>query len=262
MFKENIPELKKSNVWEWHEAGYKGRGITIVVLDDKAFPIESDDIEEPIQDNVPYKNKKGPTHKALVCSVLRIVAPEARIVAFSWFGSKKEEIVKWIHDHRDEVAIINCSFGGTVSKDEFAKLESLDIPIICSSGNGGKIGRIGHPASLPYTMAIGAWQEWNDKKANYSDGGKELDAMAYTGLQVPKMDKRDKAGRAFAGTSCAAPFVCGMMACYYSYLVATNKPILKREATRAFIRENSVDKYEPGFDMKSGYGLFVMPKLK
>lgn len=257
MIKENQAEFDKTNLTKWLKAGYTGSRNTIVVLDDKAYPLPSDNVIEPIPDNIDTVH-----HKTGVCSVIRQLQPDVRIIAFSWFGSKKKEFVDWIFEHRDEIDAINCSFsGGIVGKDEFKRLEQLDIPIFCASGNDEtyeRTDRVTSPAKYEYCIAVGAWEEFGDRKAPYSMYGKELDIVAYTNMYIPKINSEGV--RQFSGTSCASPVAVSLYSAYADWRKSKRLPKLTRQEVYEFVTTSTVDKLEEGFDLKSGYGLFVLPK--
>lgn len=256
MIKENQAEFKKSNLNIWHNAEYKGQGITIVVLDDRGIPSKHINVETPFLEEH-RDNKKN--HNTQVCSVARESAPLSRIISMPWFGIKKP-VIDWIFKHKDEIDIINCSFAGVVGKDEFNRLKQLDIPIICASGNNASEDKISRPARYDWTIAIGAATESNGSIAGYSNGGKELDAVAYTAIFIPSFTYGYDKVFAFNGTSCASPYACGILACYLSWRKEKGLPRLNREEVRQFIHDNSIDMYEEGHDYKSGYGLFALPK--
>ena len=252
---ENKAEFDKTNLTTWLKAGYTGSRNTIVVLDDKAYPLESDNVIEPLPDNT-----EKPHHKTLVCSAIRVLQPDVKIIAFSWFGSKKKEIIDWIFEHQYEIDAINCSFAGTVQADEFKRLEQLDIPIFCASGNdeiGNTTHKISRPAKYDFTIAVGAWQEYKDSRASYSRYGKELDIVAYTDIYIPK--SIGEGIRKFGGTSCASPVAVSLYSAYVDWRKSKGLFKLTRQEAYKFVTTNTVDKLDDGFDIKSGYGLFRLP---
>ena len=257
MIKENEAEFKKSNLLTWHNAEYKGQGITIVVLDDRGIPAKHLNVETPFLEE--HRDDKD-NHNTQVCSVARESAPQSRIISMPWFGGIKKEIIDWIFEHKDEIDIINCSFTGVVGKDEFNRLKQLDIPIVCASGNNANEDKISRPARYDWTIAIGAVTESNGHVTGYSNRGKELDAVSYTNIYIASYSYGYDKVFSFGGTSCASPYACGMLACYLSWRKEKGLPRLNKEEIRQFIHDNSIDMYEEGHDYKSGYGLFALPK--
>ncbi|WP_409229466.1 S8 family peptidase [Gudongella sp. SC589] len=254
MIEQNKEEFEKANIITWHEAGFKGKGGVVVVLDDNGRPHEHTRVIEPFNDSHDKVN-----HKTNVCSVIREVAPDSAIYAFNWFAGHKEEIVAWIKEHELEIDAINCSFSGRVSMDVFEKLEDVDIPIITASGNSGYVNKVNDVARYNWTIAVGAWLEHNDQKASYSNSGEDLDIVSYTNIFIPTSDGYDRL-MYFNGTSCAAPMVSGMIAIYNGWLKENGLTKLTREDAKAFVIDSTIDKDKEGFDVYSGHGLFVLPE--
>jgi peptidoglycan L-alanyl-D-glutamate endopeptidase CwlK len=226
MIAENRSEFEKAGILNYHQAGILGQGIRIAILD-----VTKDD------------------HYAQVMRLRDEAAPLADIEFFH-AGYKKESVDAIMAGKFD---IINCSFS-SVADSEFERLEALDIPVICAAGNNCK-DYISYPASLPWTIAVGAWKEQYDKLADYSQQGADLDCVAYTDLYIN--NSRGDGVAPFGGTSASAPMVTYMLALCMS---AFGK--LNREQARRFIHTNCIDKLETGHDPKSGYGLFVLPRLE
>lgn len=249
MLEQNIAEFKKSGIMKWHERGYTGKGVTIVVLDDNSKPHDWANVELPFNH---HRDKIG--HKTNVCSVVRECLPDARIIAFNWFGTDKGRISDWLYKNEEIIDVINCSFTSP-DKDAFERLKYLDIPIVCAAGNRG--GRtVDFPASLDWTIAVGALEEYHDKIADYSNRGKKLDCVAFTNIYIPNSKKKPIE---FNGTSCAAPMVASMLGIYIEWRKRNGLHKLGRDEAREFIHQNCIDYGEKGFDEVYGHGLFVLP---
>ncbi|MBU8908480.1 S8 family peptidase [Desertibacillus haloalkaliphilus] len=248
----NSEVLKKSNIITFHEKGYKGQGVTVAVLDTLHSPLEETEVELPFKEN--HNGEIG--HNTHVCSIVREFAPKARIISMPWFGSGKEEMAQWIVDN--DVDIVNCSFTATRPTYELIDeyLSGLNIPLVCSSGNQDN-DRISFPARFDWTIAVGAYQKRWGHVAGYSNRGEMLDAVAFTDINVPNPNNKQNGYMSFGGTSASAPAVCGMLACYMSALGEK----LNTDQARRFIHDNCIDKYEEGFDTRSGHGLFILPDV-
>jgi hypothetical protein len=253
MIAQNKSEFEKANILHWHKKGYKGKGAVVVVLDDNGKPLKETDVIQPIPNK---KDKYG--HLTSVAAVVREVAPDCTIYGFNWLGAGKKEIVKWIKEHEQEIDVINCSFSGNSVKGEFWELESLDIPIISTSGNNGRASEINAYARLDWTISVGAWLETMDSKAGYSNAGEKLDVVGYTNIWIPSRSNY-KDYTMFRGTSAAAPFVSGMLAVYIGARKRAGLPKWSREDVKEFVQANTIDKEEKGHDFESGHGLFVLP---
>lgn len=177
MIEQNFTEFTKANILKWHNRGYQGKGITWVVLDDGGKPHDFTDVETPIDDH------EGIGHKTNVCSVLREVAPEVRIIAFNWFGGRKKA-TQWIKEHINEIDGVNCSFTSPVElANDLNFLREYDIPIIASSGNHSD-GEVGYPSAFNWTISVGAFYAHSERVAPYSNNGEKLDAVAFLELFI------------------------------------------------------------------------------
>lgn len=243
MIEENRAEFEKANISAWWNAGYKGEGMKAAVLELKsACEDESTFNSGKIRCRSEFNNNDL-GHANLVAKVMHEVAPEA--VVDIW---EVAEGVDYIKKHLDEYQVINCSFSGG-SGSLIAHAENFP-PIFCSAGNNGKKSSVAYPAKYAHTLAIGAFEEKNNLTANYSQGGKGLDCVAYTDIYIPT--ERDI--MQFNGTSCASPMAAAMALLWMQKAGRKNW-----QEVRNFIQKNCVDVMETGHDNYSGYGLFVLP---
>ncbi|MET3505645.1 S8 family peptidase [Halalkalibacter oceani] len=227
--------LIKSNAITYHESGFTGKRAHIVVLDG---------------------NTDGHIHGS--SSVPQVFAPDAKIVHFRFTTTQgKQDAYEYIEENKDDIDIINASLGGTsIASQSFLPLEKYNIPIIAASGNNGNEDRISYPARYEWTIAIGAYNNNLNTVASYSNGGAELDAVAFTNVRIINLLGYEIS---FSGTSCAAPTTSGLLALVADYRKSKGLPRLNTEQTRQFIYQNCIDKYEKGFDYRSGWGLFILP---
>lgn len=240
MIEENRAEFEKANILKWWQAGYMGEGVKIAVLE--LSPPADDEFADHNFICFRSKTKINDGHANSVAKVIHEVAPLAQVDVW-----ELTEGVNYIKQNLDEYDVINCSFmggGGTL----LAHAENFP-PIFCAAGNSGKKSSVAYPAKYAHTLAIGAFEEKNNLTANYSQGGKGLDCVAFTDIFVPA-----KNNFAFNGTSCAAPMAAAMTALWIEKTGRKNW-----QEVRNFIQKNCVDVMETGHDNYSGYGLFVLP---
>jgi hypothetical protein len=254
MIEDNKTMFEKANIVNWHKAGLLGKGATVVVLDNQGLPHKRTKVV------LPFTNHWDIDHKTNVCSVIREVAPECKIVGLN-FTYDKDRSIKWILDHEAEIDAINCSWESDFSgqnKIVFETLQYLDIPIFCASGNHKGKNYVAYPANLPWTIGVGAFSDYHNDKASYSQYGPELDCLAFTNINI-----RNKTGRVFQffGTSASAPFAVGMFALYTGWRKQRGLSRLGRAEAKEFIRINCKEVLGPGPNLQSGYGLFTLPQV-
>lgn len=253
MLEENKKGFTKCNITKWHKLGYAGKGVKIAAIDQEC---QSDkDMEDWAK--FPLGEWKTGGHGVRVAKVLHEVAPKAEIHCFSYLGAddnQRRKIVDYIICNGYD--LVNISLAVINSKNEpLELLKNTNIPVIAASGNGGKENFLKYPASENWTIAVGAFSENLNQVANYSNGGDMLDCLGYGG--VYHLNTKGKAVE-FTGTSCAAPFVTGMLACWLSYCKEIGyKPT--RQQVKEFVISHCLDCEEEGKDRRSGYGLFILP---
>jgi peptidoglycan L-alanyl-D-glutamate endopeptidase CwlK len=227
VIEQNRKAFDLLGITQYHEAGMLGQGEKIDI----------------VLDNV---NESG--HGIKVMSLCEEIAPLAPVKYLPRLDMKKS--VDWIFANKDKIASIICSWGITGIIPDFLRLEALDIPIFTSSGNSGK-EKMRFPANLPWVFSVGAWDINKERVEIYSTYGKELDCVIpdniywISGKGKPMTDD---------GTSFCAPVVPRMLR-----LTGRN---YTRQQAYDFIIANRKDVLEPGWDIKSGHGLFVLPKLE
>ena len=253
MIPENKDMFVRCGLARWQTKGYQGQGVKIAVIDQEC---QSDkDMEGWAK--FPLGEWKTGGHGVRVAKALHEVAPKTEIHCFSYLGAddnQRRKIVDYIiHNGYD---LVNISLAVINSKNEpLELLKNTNIPVIAASGNDGKENFLKYPASENWTIAVGAFSENLNQVANYSNGGDGLDCLGYGG--VYHLNTKGKAVE-FTGTSCAAPFVTGMLACWLSYCKEIDyRPT--RQQVKEFVISHCLDYEEEGKDRRSGYGLFILP---
>ncbi len=133
-------------------------------------------------------------------------------------------------------------------------MQGLNIPIVAAAGNKGPdTADCAKPARYGWTLAVGGYLEGSNSIYSDNSCGESMDCVAYTNINI-----ETKPGYLvpFGGTSAAAPWLCGMLACLF-----TGYRVPAVEILREVIRANCRDVAEPGKDRSSGWGLFVLPPL-
>ena len=242
---DNEQIFSRCNISRWQKAGYSGKGIKIAILDDGSLP-------HPYFEDAYYPlgcDKTEYDHATMVEAVIKEIAPESEILLFAGFNLK--ENIDWILQH--EIDVINISYSGVPG--ELERLAKTEIPLFCASGNDGYNNKISNPAKLPWTYAIGAWSEAQDQKSSYSNGGEELDFVAYSisflstrGTYMSQM-----------GTSFTTPLATGLCALFLQRCKELGiKP--SRQQVKEYFIKNAIDTGIFDKDRDGGYGLISLSK--
>lgn len=258
MLDENKNELRRANLVRYQNMPKKS-DLWYVVLDDTSKPREFDNIIVLDEFKQYFRTSDESDHNTNVCGVVRELLNDAKIITFPFFKSEEAQIkiIDWIIENQDKIAVVSLSATLTPSSTEiFERLNIVDIPIICASGNNHRTST-NSTASLPWTISAGAYDEHSDSIPDYSNG--EVNMVAFSGIWIPT--GQDWMGNPrykwFNGTSCAAPFAGSMM---WLYMTRMNVKF-NRQQGFDFVHNNTMDILEEGFDVMSGYGLFVLPDI-
>lgn len=245
----NKDEFSYCNIYKWHEAGYKGKGIKAAVFEDTSYG-----------------------HGRMVADILKQVMPEGEILSRPRPGpiettggrlspDSRSRLIAFYNGLVEEgVCIIVQSLGGT-GGEEIEQLEKellvdKGLVLFTSAGNSNEPISPGTSAYLSTWIAVGACVLVNSKprRTSYSNYGPRLDVMGFTNLTTTW-------GGVFDGTSCANPFVAGLCGLWFQWFKEHYHRTPNQEETLAFIRQNSEDLGNPGFDDMYAYGLLRLPDL-
>lgn len=219
------------------------------------------------EDNDPMDDNGHGTHVAGIIGAshnnlynIAGVAPNISIAAFKVldeYGSgSSDDVASGIIESVDAGAkIINLSLGGSFSnivEDALQYAYKNSVLSIAAAGNNGSKS-ISFPASSEYAVSVGATNKRN-KKAGFSNFGKELDIMA-PGVRIVSLYTNGHTCK-LSGTSMAAPHVVGVAA-----LVISNQNTLTIEEIKSRLFEHAFDLGKPGYDKKFGWGLIQAPSF-
>ncbi|SFP11707.1 hypothetical protein [Salibacterium halotolerans] len=147
MLKENDAERRKVNADTWHAAGYTGKDVTVVCIDDKSAPhAHMVYAESPFLDP---GEEVG--HGTNVAQCVHEMAPDVRVVLVQ----SNDEGRQWIRDHADDIDIIyvSRSAGRPLAEHSYSFLDDLDITVVCSSGND-EDDRVNFPSRFPWRAGL------------------------------------------------------------------------------------------------------------
>lgn len=248
----NESKIEKSGLLEYHKAGLKGQGKTIVVLDETPYLWDTMDSAIFVS---PYNLGKKASHSSWVSQVAHYAAPEAKIVMLPFMTKNDREwAIAWLRSHKNECDIINMSLNLATADDFYKDLQELNSPIIAAAGNGGsETNDVASPACFDWTIAVGGYNEGTNMPYADNSNGENMDCVAFTYVEV---ETKPNYWLPFGGTSCAAPWLAGMLACYY-----TNALTPDVYTVRDLIKTHCIDVADEGKDKSSGWGLFKLPTL-
>ena len=219
----NEKEFDILGITRWHEAGIKGQGITIASR-------ESD----------------RTAHGKCVFELIKQVVPEANIKLKCDYNK----------DNDFDVYTTSLFFASDKTKEKRSQqLIDKNKILICAAGNEGDETQT--PLSrLEQWLSIGAVHLVDNKIEipKYSSSFDGLDFMSFSNVSVPSKVNKIK------GTSFSAPLFASMCALAQSYFLEKTGKKLTYEQLLQFVKVNCVDICEKGYDIRSGYGLFVLPE--
>lgn len=220
--------MNVSGVKEWHNLGFKGKGIKVLVGE-----LQADDY-----------------HANSVAEIVRSYAPEAYIEVYDYDDYQEEKMIDYAI--KNNFDIINTSYGinypkgtfiETRAKNAYRKALDHGILIVKSAGNQG-LNTIKDNGLLDLRMInVGMVEKNLNIPRESSWGNGEVDCG---GLVGHKLDD----GTYMWGTSESAPYVSGLLAVLLSKEKITLKQVL------LYISENSIPINE-----RVGAGLFRLPSF-
>lgn len=246
------------------EFGLTGKGVKVAVIDTGCH-IDHEDLKGAVIShhnvtNEPYAWSNG--HGSGVASLIgarqndlgiQSVAPNCQIIAIKALAESGSgsltDIVKGIDLAVSLGAnVINMSLGGnqgTPAMEQAIKNAiNKGIHVICAAGNSGGDNTVGWPARYAETVAVGATNQ-NNQSSAFTSRGPEVD-IAAPGERI-LVAWKNGGYATVSGTSFSSPLMAG---CYALFVEAGIK------VTHTMLRETAIDIEEPGFDNKSGFGLF------
>lgn len=267
VYKEEALEFL--GITKWHKLGYTGKGIKIM-SDEKICEKYSKNVISPKG----VKSKRS--HGDEVMAHIKLVAPDAEHIAYPFSGSfgsdtYKCDCVEYIKNNNVHVFTTSCLSSSINSGKELAMQDCIDSGCIffAAAGNDGSINKgddtavMGEARSDKY-LAIGGIKpkftgkydeednpiyDWDNLyKVGYSSEGKELDYVTVAEIM------------GVSGTSFCSPVFAGMVALVQQFFLEKAGRTLTREEMITFINDNLIDTDIEGFDIRTGYGLFILPE--
>lgn len=268
---ENSKKFEMSGVKRWHEKGYTGKGIRIANLEgtDPLLPFFHGKVRDPFS-NVTAVGRNYHGHQTM--DVLHQVAPDADLYTLSSNGRYGHNIAEgpFIKQsipfmEKENIHLVNASLGGNTNpilKARIEKAKERGVTFVTSAGNAADSG-VGGFARSGAWIAVGAVHlsaKGEITHASYSSLGQEVDFTQFSGIFVHDARKGYE-DRMFPvnGTSFSSPMLCGMLALVQQLFLEKVGRTLYQDELYKFMQDYSIDLWQPGKDIKSGYGLFLLP---
>lgn len=245
----NDGKAEKCGLAAYWAAGQDGSGMTVAVLDEE--PYIRPHMDKEIF-SAPLGEGSSASHATNVAQVVHEAAPGAKVVMLPFMGGDDRlRTMSWLAEH--PVDLINMSLNLTTGAEFYPALQALGVPIIAAAGNNGPdTADVARPARFEWTIAVGGIYE-SGALYQANSNGDNMDCVTYTNIDIAASPGYVVP---FGGTSAAAPWLCGMLACYYT---GRKRPGV--EDIRRLIRANCRDLDDPGKDRASGYGEFILPPI-
>ena len=273
MLKENKKRFGICNIDTLHNQGITGKGVKIAIFDSK-FNTQSEGAKKIYNNKVigvnGFDNDDISSHASAVVHIIHQICPDSNIYCMT--GTTDNLL--WCIDNNIDIINVSMKMFKRIGFEEASNL-AVDsrMWLFTSSGNYGEEKDIGLPAGYETWVSVGAVHLYKDeyiKRASYSSYTKEnlniwemVEIMGFSGIDVmtPKYPNIDKYGEyysfPFNGTSGSSPFIAGMAGlCRQIFGKADLSQF------RQFLYGNAMDLEEEGYDRKTGYGLFVLPKSR
>jgi hypothetical protein len=231
-----------SNIQEWHDEGYTGKGSHTIIA-------ESD---------------TASTHSKYVTEQIAHFSPDTMIYNYKMTAYGEQQLYNYIKElvdlYPNDRFTLSMSLGINYSGVIFEHvqpwvikiIEELKVAVFISSGNADW----GEPTDIiksnkkfhPDMVVCGAFSAINQKLEAYSCyEGNFVDCVGLVG-------RRMSDNHYFTGTSEACPYVAGLWNTYTTlYPTAT---------ADEFLDACTVDVGDDGIDNKTGHGLVILPSIK
>ena len=175
-----------------------------------------------------------------------------------------EQSIPFMEEER--IHLVNASLGGVNNpalNERIIQAQQVGVTFVTSAGNESDSG-VGGYARSGVWIAVGAVHLSSKGEilyAGYSSLGEEVDSTQFSGLYVHDARKGYES-RTFPvyGTSFSSPMLCGMLALVQQLFLEKAGRTLTQDELYIFMQDYSIDLWEPGHDVKSGYGLFLLPE--
>lgn len=249
--------LEFLGITRWHELGYRGQGIKFM-SDEKVTEKRHPDVIVP--NGYATKNNHGDD----VMSHIKLVAPDGEFISYPVAGSftgnsYKCPTYEYIKENKVHIWT-SSSLGQFPPKGKQKGIQdciSAGCIFFTCAGNSGNDG-VWDEAQYEGYYAVGGVRpkyigddeyDWNDlQKTRTSSVGQELDFVTIAEI------------KGISGTSFCSPIFAGMVGLVQQFFIEETGRRLTRGEMELFIKDNCIDVEVEGFDLRTGYGVFILPE--
>jgi hypothetical protein len=271
MIEQNRKEFEICNIPLWWEKGYTGKGINIAEIEDADPSLWFFDgkLKDPFNES--DRERDWNSHGQKVLDVMHQIAPEATLYVLPSGGSYSNDEIKGDfvektipYAEENNIHIIGASLGGTdndLLNKRILEAQKRGVVFVTSAGNTAEKG-LGAFARSNVWISVGALHYNNSTgkyyRARYSSYDENLDFMTFSNLYIHDAKRK---GHYFpmTGTSFSSPMLCGMLALVQQFFLEKTRRTLYQNEVYKFVKDNTKDLGELGFDVEHGYGLFILP---
>lgn len=244
----NLTTINKSVKTAFHGAGYKGKGVTVALVDSGCNLKDS-----RVTKVLDATDTEG--HGTMIASLLLDWLPEVRILSYNMkvypFADALKDVLARAKQGGRYIVNVSQGMGYDAEHERLInELVALNVPVFCASGNDGNES-IGLFPSHYYAPICVAALNNDGSRANFSTFHNEVDfAEVGTGVVVN--------GKVYNGTSVACPILAAKAA----LMMCENQKITEPQLYAA-LKSFTADLGTKGFDPYTGWGhVAVVPKTK
>ena len=277
LLNDNTRHRKYTGVQKFHDAGYFGERVTAATAENWNLKLYNPDglCSDPLSIN----SSNGTDHAIPTASTFFQVAPKAKLVMLDGInrkissnkGESYDKLISGGFPVIKQLGITN--FFGSIITNYNAETktwwdkdleETKDyFKMTYAIGNDSNNVVYNPIADLDEIISVGAYTimvSGTINPAAYSLESPKIDfsAPSYIYTNINAIKSTDS-GTPRNGTSFSAPWFCGMLCLVDDFFIdKTGKP-LTREKMYQFVKEHTIDIGVVGFDIKCGFGAFVLP---
>lgn len=239
--------LDLSNINYAHNRGITAKGVTIAVIDTSFVDLPQLRLAKIIE----FDNKKQSGHGTYTTSVLRQIAPDAKIYALAhggkWQGIGKA--LKWCLEN--DIDIINMSIGGTSMNPYLIPIHDLakqGVIMVASAGNSDFDEY--YPAYIDGVYSVGGVSLSSGQLVKNLHNNADWIDFVFLSTQIPILNT-DGNTKYSAGTSLSSPAVAGIFALLKQEYPRATKDELYNLLTQDGIKINGVNGVYPVYPTKT-----------